>query len=253
MSGFESVVNYMAFYPDKTYIPSVDDMPENVAEFTVSTEDNIKIYLLFFPAKNSDKLLLYFHGNAGNIYNRIPDLERIRNSGINVAGVSYRGYGKSQGHASEKGIYSDGKAVYNFLTADLAYSPGNIAIMGRSIGTTAAVNTAQNKEIAGLILVSPLTDAADQARSSGLGIFSWLAGNSFNNVSKLKNIDVPLLVIHGTNDRIISFNMGREIYNKYKGDKTFVAIEGGGHNDLQSTYADQYWDVIFRFLNKVYK
>lgn len=251
MSGCKTVINNLAFHPDNVNVIQQNSLPQGIEEFVVLTEDDVKITNLYLPAADSDKILIYFHGNAGNIYHRIPDLMQLQKSGLNVVGVSYRGYGKSEGAPSEDGIYQDGKAIFRYVSKELGFSDKNIVIFGRSIGTTVAINTAQYKEIAGLVLVSPLTSGKAQAKASGLGLFSSLAGNSFDNIAKIKNILAPVLVIHGTKDRIVPHSMGKEIFDAVKSRKKLIKIKGAGHNDIHDVYRQEYWSTIFSFLKNI--
>ena len=250
ISGCKFVINKMVFHPDNTNVLSENNLPYGVEEFFVDTEDHVKIQGLYLPLVGSDTLLVYFHGNAGNIYHRIPDLIQLQKAGVNVIGVGYRGYGKSEGTPSEEGIYRDGNAVFKYITEELGFSQDSIIVFGRSIGTAAALNISNNKNIGSLILVTPLTSGKAHTKAIGLGIFSSLAGNSFNNLAKIKNIKIPLLVIHGTNDRVIPFSMGKEIYNHAKTQKKFIKIEGAGHNNLHDTYRRSYWPPILDFIKQ---
>jgi len=250
MHGCKFAVNQLAFHPDNVNTLSINQLPQGVEEFFVNTSDHIKIQGLYLPLTNSDRLLIYFHGNAGNIYHRIPDLIQLQRFGVNVIGVSYRGYGKSEGTASEEGIYQDGDAVFKYVTETLGFHQSNIIIFGRSIGTAVAINISNNKEIGGLILVSPLTSGKAYVKAQNLNIFSSLAGNSFNNLKKIKNIRAPLLIIHGTDDRIIPISMGKEVFDNAPSKKTFIKIEGANHNNLQDMYGQPYWASIFDFIQK---
>ncbi len=246
--GCQTVVNKMAFHPDTTNTISPEKLPENVHEIFITTEDGFKIQSYFIPDKSSKKIVIYYHGNAGNISHRLSDLSQIRQYGINVLGVGYRGYGKSNGSPSEEGIYLDGKSALEFATNDLGFNIEDVYIFGRSIGTTVAINTAQRKGIAGLILVTPLTSGNAQAKATGLGAISFLAGDSFNNIGKVEYITSPVLIIHGSKDRVIPHEMGVEIYNKLKTEKKLVTIVGAGHNNISSNFKSEYWGSISKFI-----
>lgn len=246
--GCKPVVNYLAFYPDTKHVLSTDSLPRDVEEFFVTTDDKVRIHNLFLPSEGSERVLIYFHGNAGNIYHRIPDLNSIRVLGLNVIGVSYRGYGRSEGSPGELGLYRDGEAVYRYVTEELGFAEENIILFGRSIGSTVAVNIAQHKSIAALVLVTPLTSAREQARAGGLGIFSSLAGDAFDNLGRINNVKAPLLIVHGTGDRIIPFAMGQALFDSYKGRKKLTRISGAGHNDIQYRFSKQYWQAISDFV-----
>ncbi len=248
ITGCKPVINAIAFHPDTKNVIPVDKLPQNVQEVFINTTDNIKIQSYFIPNKTSEKLIIYFHGNAGNIGHRLYDLKQLNSFSYNVLGVGYRGYGKSQGKPSEAGIYIDGKSALKYATDSLGFKLNNIYVFGRSIGTTVAINTSQNITLKGLILVSPLTSGKAQARTTGLRPFASLAGNSFNNINKIKNITCPLLVIHGTQDNIIPFSMGKSIFDEAESKKELITISGGNHNNLSTKYAKEYWAAVYNFL-----
>jgi len=246
--GCKFIINQFAFHPDTRRVLTKNQLPDHVRELFVETEDQIKIQSYFIPNKGSDQILIYFHGNAGNIGGRLRDLLTLNRMGINVLGVGYRGYGKSQGQPSEEGIYLDGKASLEYAAQELGFPLNKVILFGRSIGTTVAINTAQYKNISGLILITPLTSGKEHAKASGLSAISSLAGNSFNNISKIPTIKCPLLVIHGTKDRVIPFAMGKKIDNKATGKKQFIRIEGAGHNNLSTAFKNEYWLPINNFI-----
>jgi len=250
MAGCSNIVNQFAFYPDTKNIIPVEQLPAGVEEVFITTGDDVMLQAYYAASKGSGKILIFFHGNAGNISHRIHDIGNLKNCGISVLGVSYRGYGKSSGKPSEKGIYTDGAAALDYAIQTLGYSLDNIIIFGRSIGTTVAVHLAQDKDIAGLILITPLTSAKAQAKAQGLGFLSFLAGNAFDNLSKISHIKCPLLVIHGTDDKILSFSMGRDIYDQAPVEKRLVIIERAGHNNLSQMNPEKYWGAIADFIGQ---
>ncbi len=252
MHGCKFIVNQLAFHPVSVSLLSKSSLPHGIEERFIDTEDQVRIQLLYLPSTGSDKIVIYFHGNAGNIYHRIPDLLQLQRAGVNILGVSYRGYGKSEGKPSEEGIYQDGDAVFKYVTNALGFSHNNIIILGRSIGTAVAINSAKSREIGALILVTPLTSGKAYAKAMGLALFSSLAGNAFDNLTKIKDVKAPLLVIHGTDDRVIPFSMGKQIFDSAQSKKKFIKIEGAGHNNLQANYRQEYWPAIFDFIKQIW-
>ena len=223
-------------------------MPPGTREVFLETDDGVRVQALHFRNPSSDTITVYFHGNAGNIYHRLDDFRALRRLGTSVFALSYRGYAKSRGSPSEAGIYRDGKAAFEYVTQVLGYPPPRVFVFGRSIGSTVAVDLARDRDIAGLILVSPLSDAADQASVMGLGFAAPLTGNAFENDKKIRRLKAPLLVIHGTRDRIIPIGMGRSVFDAAPGRKSFREIVGAGHNDLSTRFADPYWWAVSEFL-----
>ena len=248
-SGCDAVINTLSFFPNTSdTLCSPDSLPPETKPVTIETADHEKLACLLLRSTNSGRLLIYFHGNAGNIDVRLPELEKIRDLGVNVLGVSYRGYGRSTGSPSEEGIYSDGQAAYRFAVDSLGYAGENIIILGRSIGTTVAINTAQNKNVAKVILVTPLTNGREFAKARHLGFLSFLAENRFDNLGKCRNVRAPVLIIHGTQDEIIPYALGVRLYDLIQGKKKFVCIPGGRHNDLELVDPHAYWGSIKEFI-----
>ena len=250
MIGCQPVLNFFAFHPDRQFLLQESQLPQGIKEVQFSSLDGETLFGLFLPDSASKHLLLYFQGNAGNIYHRIEDLQTLNEMGMNVLGLSYRGYGKSTGSPSEKGIYQDGKAALNYAQNELGFKFSNIILFGRSIGSAVAVELAQKNDFGAMILVSPITSAKAQAKASGMGALASLAGDAFNNLEKVKNITTPVLIIHGKEDQIIPYQMGREIYNAINAPKEFVEIPRAGHNDLSSGLYPQYWQAVEKFVTK---
>jgi fermentation-respiration switch protein FrsA (DUF1100 family) len=243
-----AIVNHLSFFPYKD--ENTYKRTSHFGELFINTEDGKVLQAFLFKNDSSKTILLYFHGNAGNLSHRIPELVKYAEMGINVLAVSYRGFGKSTGHPSEKGIYKDGIAAYKYIKDILKFKENDIFICGRSIGTTAAINTAMGKNIKGLLLISPLTNGKDYAKYHGLGFISFIAGNSFNNISKIDKTKCKVLIIHGTIDEVIPYSMGKQLFDKITGEKSFVTIAHGTHNELEMQDSLKFWSSIQQFLIK---
>ena len=244
------LTDYLAFHPDDSYILPSEILPAGTEEIFLETEDGVRIQALHLEDPSSDIITIYFHGNAGNIYHRIDEYQDLRRLGTSVFAVSYRGYAKSEGSPTEAGIYLDGKVAFDYVVKVMGFLPSRIFIFGRSIGSTVATDLAQNKDIAGLILVSPLSNARDQASVMGLGFAKPLVGRAFENDRKIQRLKAPLLVIHGTQDQIIPIDLGRKVFDAANSSKSFHEINGGGHNNLSNLFAKSYWTTISVFLEQ---
>ena len=244
------LVNFLTFHPDDSYILPSEALPSDTEEVFFEAEDGVRIQALHLHNPSSDIITIFFHGNAGNIYHRLNDYQRLRRLGTSVFAVSYRGYAKSEGSPSEAGIYRDGKAAFDYVTKVMGSPPSRIFIFGRSIGSTVATDLAQDKDIAGLILVSPLSSARDLAAAMVLEFATILFVEAFENDKKIKRLKAPLLVIHGNRDGTVPIGMGRIVFDAAISQKTFHEIEGAGHNDLSSRFADRYWTAISVFLKQ---
>lgn len=241
-------VNHFAFHPDRQDLIPPDRLPAGVEERFVPTPDNEKLQCYWIPRSDSQRLLIYFHGNAGNIGHRMDDLLTLADMGLSVLGVGYRGYGRSTGRPSERGIYADGRAALAYGMKTLGFKQGQIILVGRSIGSTVAVETARQQTLAAVILVSPMTSGRAVGRAHGFGFLSHLAGDAFDNLSKIKTVHSPLLIIHGTADEVIPFDLGRQLFQAAGPPKQFVAVEGAHHNDLSIIHAQPYWQAVRAFL-----
>jgi fermentation-respiration switch protein FrsA (DUF1100 family) len=217
----------------------------------LTTDDGIKLEALYFHHEiRSRKIVIYFHGNAGNLYHRIREGSVIYNMGYDLIISGYRGYGRSSGEPSEAGIYRDGRTVLNYAEGTLGYNLAKIYIYGRSIGTTVAVDISQNIKPGGVILITPLTSGEDFVKEKYPGILSSISKNRFNSIAKINNLKSPLLVIHGTEDEVIPYTLGVKLYDAYSGRKQFVTIPAGGHNDLEYTAPVLYWDSVKSFIER---
>lgn len=255
-SILERIINMFTFHPHNKVRLDTKDMPHYVTERWIDTTDGEKLQAFYFKHSDAqdDKhpLIIYFHGNTGNLFShhRFEHAERLHEMGCNVLLISYRGYSKSTGKPSEKGIFIDGESTLEYAHKSLGYSNDNIFVFGRSLGSTVAVEISQHREFRGVVLLTPLTSAKEMGKEMDFSYFSFLAKKSFNSIKKIKNLKSPLLIIHGTEDKQIPFKMGEKLYQKYKGEKTLIAIENAGHNNIQLVNPDKFWNSIEAFIKK---
>lgn len=244
--------NKLTFYPDNESEIPKQNIPDFIIEKYIKTTDNENIQAFLFRHNDDLKrsLIIYFHGNAGNLYHRFDHAKKLYDMDHDVMLVSYRGYAKSSGKPNEKGIYIDAESAIDYATDSLGYDKEKITLFGRSLGTTAVINVAQNRLFNGLILVTPLTSGKEMATAMGLGLFKFLAGNSYNSLEKINNIESKILIIHGDKDQLVPYKMGKRLFNDFKGNKHFVTIKRGGHNDLQDVDPILFWGEIKKFLNE---
>lgn len=249
-TGCSPLVNMLSFFPERTSTEYHGGLPDNVQHSFIRGSDRVKLECFFLPCSTSDTIVIYFHGNGGNIGQRLPELVALRSQGISVFGVGYRGYGASGGRPSEKGIYRDGETAFLHVRDSLGYGEEKIYLLGRSLGSTVAVTTARGRRLAGLILVTPLSTGNDHARSHGWGWLTFLSGNCFDNIGKAAELHCPVLLLHGTNDEVIPYRWGRKLYDTLRTEKRLVTIEGGYHNSLEYDNPHLYWTSIGEFIRR---
>lgn len=245
----KGIRNKLTFYPDRISEIPLLSLPDFVSEREIRTTDGEKLHALFFKHEEVNRsLIIYFHGNAGNLYGRFDYAQQLFEMGHDVLLVSYRGYSKSTGKPSEKGIYLDGQAAVNYAIDNLGIAEKDITVLGRSLGTTVAVHISQEREFKAVVLITPLTSGQEMANAMGLGWVKFLAGNSFNSVEKINNIKSKILIIHGDQDELTPYPMGKKLMDTFNGSKRMITIKGGGHNDLQEVDPILYWGGIEDFL-----
>ena len=214
--------------------------------FFPSLDPQVELQALFFPRPGSDKLIVYFHGNGGHVYRRISHLLEMAKL-ANVLILSYRGYGKSGGAPSEAGVYHDARAALRHAREVLHFAPRKTYLYGRSLGAAVAIEAAQDDRFAGLIAVSPFLSGRAMAALRGL---EWVPGlgHPFDSVNKLAQITAPALFIHGTHDRVVPFEQGRELYRHFPGNKAWRQVDGAGHNDLVDKTGGAFWQWLEEFI-----
>jgi fermentation-respiration switch protein FrsA (DUF1100 family) len=200
--------------------------------------------------ETAEQTLLFFHGNAGNISGRLESVQQFHQLGLNVLIVDYRGYGQSTGSPSEEGIYRDAEACWRYLTEAKGLAPQDIVIFGRSMGGGPATWLAAREQPGAVILESVFTNVPDV----GAHHYSFLpvralATNQFDNESRVAEINAPKLFIHSQGDRVVPFELGRQVYEAAAEPKQFLEIEGG-HNDGFLVSADEYLRTIDSFLEE---
>ena len=251
LSACETLINSFSFFPDNNYLPNSYDIPSYITPLILNTKDGIELEsLLFTHTKRSKKFVIYFHGNAGNIYHRIEEASVIYNMGYDLIISGYRGYGKSSGTPSEKGIYIDAGTVLNYAVNILNYKHEDIYIYGRSLGTAVAVEVSQNIDLGGIILITPFTSSDDFIKEKSIGLLSFFGRGYFLSINKINNLKSPILIIHGTKDEVVPYTLGVKLYDAYPGLKEFISITGGGHNNLEFVAPDIYWTGVKKFLDK---
>ena len=192
---------------------SGDKLIVEIDEVKIKTQDNIEL-LSWYHKKNlnSYKTILFLHGNAGSLENRIHKINHFKDMNVNFLLVSWRGFSGNKGTPTEKGLYEDARSAVNWLKSQ-GVKENNIIIYGESLGTGITTEIAQNKNFAGIILESPFTSMVD----AGKNVYPYLPvrlllKDKYESKKKIKNIHSPILIMHGKVDKIVPFHMGKKMY-----------------------------------------
>ena len=202
----------LMYHPDENNYFG-DKLEVDIEKVQIRTVDNINL-LGWFHKKDlkNFKTIIYFHGNAGKLENRIHKLNHFKNMDVNFLIISWRGFSGNLGNPSEQGLYKDGNSAIDWLK-NIGLAEKDIVVYGESLGTGIATQIVQNKNFAGLILETPFTSMVDAAKNVYPYIpVGLLLKDRYENDKKIKNINVPVLVMHGEADQIVPFRMGKKIY-----------------------------------------
>ena len=196
----------------------------------LETSDRVRLHGWQFDAPQAKVVTLFFHGNAGNISHRFHHIQKLTSASSSVLIIDYRGYGKSEGTPSEKGLFADAEAAYQFLVK-AGEPPDRIVVHGESLGCAVAIDLAARHPCAGVVLEAPFPSSRAVA-SRLLPLIGSLVVWTYDSTKKLGTVHAPVLVLHGESDDIIPIALGKEVFSLAREPKSFWAVPGGGHNDL---------------------
>ena len=216
---------------------------------SLRTDDGETLTAWWIPHPSARADVLYFHGNGGNLSLWAPVLASIQARGLNVLAVDYRGYGTSTGTPSEDGLYRDAAALVQ-AHARLRSLERPVVYWGRSLGGAVAAYATTRARPDALILESTFVNKrAVLWGNPVLRVLDTFARYRFDTAGHLRGYDGPTLVIHATGDTIIPFAAGRELFERLGGDKQFLELPTGDHNDFHGPSARVYWDAVDRFIH----
>ncbi len=221
----------LVYFPSGAIIATPASLGLDYEEIRVTTEDGVHLHGWFIPANGSKATALFFHGNGGNISYRMETIRILHSLGLNLLLFDYRGYGNSDGSPGEEGTYLDAAAMWNYLTKVKEIQASDIVLMGRSLGGAIASWLAEKESPRSLILESSFTSLADV----GAEVYPFipvriLSRIQYSTIERVKNIRCPVLIVHSSQDEIIPFHHGEQLFAAAHPPKEFLRISGG-HND----------------------
>lgn len=248
----------LIFFPDRNVSRTPADVGIRYEDAWFAAADGAQLHGWFVPAAGGESAdtLLWFHGNAGNIGDRIDNLLLIsRRLGVSVFIFDYRGYGRSGGKPSERGLYADGEAALAYLRERGDVDMSRLTLFGRSLGCAVAVELATRHPVKTIILESPFTsiDAMARRMRGGLAALvptSWVVRSKFDSLSKIANVHSPVMLLHGDMDDIVPIEMGHELFAAANDPKRFYPIRGAGHNDTVFVGGDAYFAALKEFISQ---
>jgi len=222
-------------------------------DVSFETSDGVKLSGWFIPVEQPKGVILFCHGNAGNISHRLDSIKIFHRLGLSTFIFDYRGFGQSDGKVTEKGTYLDAEAAWNYLVGKKQAAPSEIIIFGRSLGGAVASWLAKEHTPKGLIIESTFSSVQDIAADLYPYLpVKLLARFHYNAVDYIRRVKCPVMVIHSRNDDIIPFKHGRRLFEAAHEPKEFLEITGS-HNEGFLTSGGFYVDGLNSFISKLRK
>lgn len=241
------------YFPSREVGATPGDAGLEFEDVEIRTSDGVTLHGWFIEG-GGEATFVWFHGNGGNIGHRVGNIvELTRRLRIDIFIFDYRGYGRSEGTPDEEGTYLDAEAAVAHVHSRGDIDSRKIVYFGRSIGCAVATEMAIRHHPSGLICESGFTSIKAMAKSK----FSFLPGlrflvtTEYDTLSKIARVTVPVMILHGDDDDIVPFEMGRELFEAANEPKRFYAIEGAAHNDTYRVGGHAYFEALREFVHYV--
>jgi len=220
---------YFLYFPSGTATTPAEAGLARGQDIFIETEDAERLHAWYVPPQEGHPLILYFHGNGGSLTGRAERFGLLTATGDGLLAVEYRGYPGSTGTISETGLHRDAKAAYRYARG-LKLSSSKLVIIGESLGTGVAITLAAAHPPAALVLDSPYSSIADVAAAQfwmfPVRLVLW---DQFRSDLLIDKVGAPVLMIHGSADRVIPLPFAEKLYGLAQEPKQFVRVDGAGH------------------------
>ena len=242
--------SHYIYYPVRVLATDPGSIGLNFESVSFETTDGIKLSGWFIPGENARGVILFCHGNAGNISHRLESIQIFHRLGLDIFIFDYRGYGQSEGKPTEPGTYQDAEAAWRYLTEERQINPNKVIVFGRSLGGAVASWLAQRHTPGALILESAFTSLPDIAAT----VYPYLPvrlllHSKYNTAEYLGRINCPVLIVHSRNDEIMPFSHGQRLFEIAKEPKRFLEITGT-HNEGFTTSGKHYEEGLNAFVSE---
>ena len=242
----------LLYFPDKKIRATPDAIGTPYENVFFHTKDSLRLNGWWVPGKGKKPVILFCHGNGGNISYRLGTIKLYNRMGLSIFLFDYRGYGLSQGSPDEAGTYKDAEAAWRYLIDNKKVSQKEIIIHGRSLGGSIASWLAMKHQPALLIVESSFATLGEVAREHyGSFLPSLILSYRYTTVDYVKQVRCPVLVIHSTDDEIIPYSHGLRIFRYIPGHKSFLTLSGS-HNNGKDDSQDLYQRGISEIINNYY-
>jgi len=224
--------SFIYFPPADYYSPDAVGL-SNVEIMTVTNSNNHTCEAWWIPPSEAQKpVVMFFHGNGSAVYSNHDIYQDLQNAGYGILAVGYPGYPGSEGKPTQAGIIDAAMTQYDWLI-DQNVSSDHIVFYGTSIGSGVAAQLSTHRQPALLIMEAPFTSILEIAQNvAKLVPVSLLLKDTYRSDMAMRDLNVPLIWLHGTGDKVVPYNMGQELYDAYDGPKSKRVFENGQHTNL---------------------
>jgi len=244
------------FFPDRQWKQTPQDWGWSYEDLWIG-EEGRRLHGWWIPQDNPQApVLIYFHGNEGNISHNLHRMAFFRSLGLQIMAVDYRGYGHSSPpFPQEQRLYEDGQAILTYAVVQRQWDPRRVVIYGHSLGGAIALNAvvASRQPWAGLVIEGSFTSLlamAHHARKFTYLPLGWILHQRFASLEKVPRLQVPVLLVHGTGDRTVPYTMSEELYRAAPNPKVLALIPGVDH-DITASPQGEHIQILGDFLQQI--
>lgn len=238
------ILNALTYLPERMVLQTPALLGMDYTELSMPTSDGETVHGWWMPARHSAGHILFAHGNAGNIGDRVPIFSLITEAGIDVMAFDYRGSGRRTWKPTEHGTYLDAHAARRALLAQPGVDPSRVLYLGKSLGGGVVLELAQHHPPAGVMLMSTFSGLRDAARSVYPFLPAPLVPNAYPNERRIRSLRAPVLIMHGDQDELLPLRHAQRLYAAAPQPKRLVVFPGAGHNDLILVGGSMWYDLV---------
>lgn len=244
---------FMVYFPEREIHATPAEVGLEYRDVYLTTTDGVRIHGWHVPGE-SNTTLLWLHGNAGNISHRVNNIAVLnRLTSLSVFIIDYRGYGLSEGSPSESGLYLDAEAAFEYLSTEVDLDPTeDIVLFGRSLGVGVASEMATRHPVRCVILESGFTSIIGMARATRpdwlVHLLTPLVGARYDTLSKMAEVQSPVMIVHGDRDEIVPFHMAEQLFESASEPKRLLPVSGAKHNDVYERGGPAYFQALREFI-----
>jgi fermentation-respiration switch protein FrsA (DUF1100 family) len=246
------LLNSLLYFPSKQILFEPSALGLDSLDVEIQTEDGERLHAWWLRARGETLgHVLLFHGNAGNIGDRLLHAQLLTGVGLDVFLFDYRGYGRSTGSPDEEGTYRDARAARSALLRQEGVDADRVVYLGESLGGAVALALALEAPPRGLVLVSTFTSVRDMGRVHYPILPAALVPDAYPSLGRIGGLKCPLLLMHGDRDDIVPIDHGRALFEAAPDPKRLHVFPGLGHNDLISGAGEDWAKAIAEWVKAI--